>query len=396
MRDELSREVSRERMKAKHHLEPRGDLAGNGADGFVESVGSLGPNGQIGIENLNESDAPDGPDLATDSNLKDGVECGDESEFPCGPNGEIGIDMPGECEETPGPDLATNLKDNGADVPPESEGKGGPVDEIGIEYWSGSDFRDGPDLVTILADIGETSRRWRANVKARTRLTNQFEGKAKEAAVVRLRAAGKPLPEGRMPKPVTIDYAKVKEAYPEMVQAAALFDKPIARDVKIIERLVKMTSIAAWVKSVRGLGEMGAGHMLATGAPDKYPHYRMMVKALGIAPRAEYPLSKNGKHMVPGQRRGIMLYNVIDPLLRNNDGKYREIYDAERARQLRLHPEMDRGISKKTSKQQIAKYGDNVARMKVASVLISDLWQEWRAAINDVKARLVLPPSNSL
>ena len=122
----------------------------------------------------------------------------------------------------------------------------------------------------------------------------------------------------------------------------------------------------------------------------------MMVKGLGIAPRDAYPLSKNGKHMVPGQRRGIMLFNVIDPLLRNNDGKYREIYYAERARQIDLHPEMDRGISEKTGKQQIAKYGDNVARMKVASVLISDLWHEWRAAKVALKAIVVVPPSKPL
>ena len=106
----------------------------------------------------------------------------------------------------------------------------------------------------------------------------------------------------------------------------------------------------------------------------------MMVKGLGIAPRGAYPLSDNGKHMVPGQRRGIMLFNVLDPLLRNNDGKYRKIYDAERERQVRLHPEMDHGINEKTGKRIIAKYGDNVARMKVASVLISDQWHEWRAA----------------
>ena len=157
-----------------------------------------------------------------------------------------------------------------------------------------------------------------------------------------------------------------------------------------------MAPFASWVKSVRGLGELGVGHMLGMiGDPGKYPHYRMMVKGLGIAPRGAYPLSDNGKHMVPGQRRGIMLFNVIDPLLRNNDGKYREIYHAQRARQLELHPEMDRGISEKTGKQQIAKYGDNVARMKVASVLVSDLWHEWRAAMQILNASARMPPSNS-
>lgn len=354
MRNEPSREVSRIGMQAIDILKPRGGSAGNGVEGRCESESNAGPNGATGVE------------------------------------------MEVERDTGGGSGYTANLKDNGADIACESGTVPGPNGEIGIEFQVESELQDGPDLATILSDLGETSRRWRANVKARTRLTNQFEGKAKEAAVVRLRAAGKPLPEGKMPKPTKTDYEKVHEAYPEMAAAAALFKHPISRDVKIMEQLVKMTPFAPWVKSVRGLGELGVGHMLGmSGNPDKYPHYRMMVKGLGIAPRGAYPLSEGGKHMVPGQRRGIMLFNVIDPLLRNNDGKYREIYDAERERQVRLHPEMDHGVNEKTGKRIIAKYGDSVARMKVASVLISDLWHEWRAAITGLKATERLPPSNS-
>ena len=395
MRNEPPREVSSNILEARKSVEPRGGSAGNGADAVVESESQCGPDGAVGIESSRECDATVDPDRT--ANLKDnGAEVAIGSESTAGPNGEIGIDTAFECVGADGPDLATNLKDNGVDLCGESDERPGSNGEIGIEPDNENDHHVGPDLATILSDLGETSRRWRANVKARTRLTNQFEGKAKEAAVIRLRNAGKPLPEGKMPKPIKSDYEVVHGAYPEMVEAAALFDKPIARDVKITERLVKMTPFAPWVKSVRGLGELGVGHMLGMiGDPGKYPHYRMMVKGLGIAPRGAYPLSDNGKHMVPGQRRGIMLFNVIDPLLRNNDGKYREIYHAARMRQLELHPEMDRGINEKTGKQQIAKYGDNVARMKVASVLISDLWHEWRAAMRILNASTRVPPSNS-
>lgn len=355
MRDEPPREVSRRLLPAISSMEPRGGSAGNGADHFTESDAGGGPNGAVGIDYDHKS----------------------ETRFDLG--------------------RTANLKDNGAESTTESEVRRGPNGEIGIDVLFEGEHMDGPDLATILSDLGETSRHWRANVKMRTRTTNAIEGKAKEAAVVRLRNGGKPLPEGKMPKPIKADYEVVREAYPEWVDFVAQITIPIARDVKIMDRLVKLTPFAPWVKSVRGLGELGVGHMLGMiGDPGKYPHYRMMVKGLGIAPRDAYSLSKNDKHMVPGQRRGIMLFNVIDPLLRNNDGKYREIYDAERNRQVRLHPEMDHGVNEKTGKRIIAKYGDNVARMKIASVLISDLWHEWRAASIRLNARERMPPSKPL
>ena len=379
MKDEPSREVSKDWLKAADILKLRGGSAGNGGDGLGESDRTTAPIGVAGVKEPFESDKQDNSGHTTD--LKDnGAEEPPECEGAHGPNGEIGIEVAHESEGNGGPDLVT-LKDNGAEVPDGGEDRYGPNGEIGIEGHDESENDAGPALATILSDLGETSRHWRANVKIRTKITNAIEGKAKEVAVKRLRAAGKPLPEGKMPKPIAVDYETVQKAYPEWIDFRAKINEPIARDVKIMERLVKMTPFAPWVKSVRGLGELGVGHMLGmTGNPDKYPHYRMMVKGLGIAPRGAYPLSDNGKHMVPGQRRGIMLFNVLDPLLRNNDGKYRKIYDAERERQVRLHPEMDHGINEKTGKRIIAKYGDNVARMKVASVLISDLWHEWRAA----------------
>lgn len=396
MRDEPSREVSRSAVQTSDIMEPCGGSAGNGAETLSGSDAWHSPNSEIGIDYTGESDRRPSSDLAT--NLKDnGADDADESDRHCGPNGETGIDSCPECEPSSGPDLVTNLKNNGADRGAEGENPSGPNGEIGTDSTTGSEMASGPDLATILSDLGETSRHWRANVKMRTRTTNAIEGKAKEAAVWRLRAAGTPLPEGKMPKPIKADYETVHEVYPEWVDFVAKINIPIKRDVKTMDRLVKLTPFAPWVKSVKGLGELGIGHMLGMiGNPDKYPHYRMMVKGLGIAPRDAYPLSKNGKHMVPGQRRGIMLFNVIDPLLRNNNGKYREIYYVERARQIELHPEMDRGISEKTGKQQIAQYGDNVARMKVASVLISDMWHEWRAAKVGVNAIAVVPPSKPL
>ena len=298
---------------------------------------------------------------------------------------------------------------NGVGTSDGSESHLGPNGEIGIDQGCESERVAGPDLATILKDIGETSRRWQGNVKIRNGIKNFLRSMATGAAVKRLGAQGQP----KLPNPRAVDFAKVREVYPEVFNSLVLFEikpyrdedrkwvrSPVDRHAHEIKKLVKHTPIWPWVRSVKGLGELAVGHMLGmVGDPSKYAHYRMMVKSMGIAPRGAYPLSKKAlergqkKHKVPGQRRGIMLFNVIDPLLRNNDGKYREIYDAERARQIRLHPEMDRGIDKKTGKQRIAKYGDNVARMKVASVLISDLWHEWRAANFHMNAMEDVPPS---
>ncbi|KKM15945.1 hypothetical protein LCGC14_1690840 [marine sediment metagenome] len=46
-------------------------------------------------------------------------------------------------------------------------------------------------------------------------------------------------------------------------------------------------------------------------------------------------------------------------------------------------------------KRVCKKCGDSVARMKVASVLVSDLWHEWRAANFALNAIATVPPSNS-
>ena len=244
----------------------------------------------------------------------------------------------------------------------------------------------------IFKDMRETSHRWQTSIKYRTELTNSIKGHAKRAAVERLLDTGLPMPKKGMPKATAADVAAIARAYPVLfamldvlnLRTVQVAEKkwlsPIEHDKWVMEKLAKMTPLMPWVRSVKGLGAAGLVHMLGmTLEPWDYPHYRMMVKMMGVAPRDTYPPSKKtGSPKVPKQRRALMLYCVVKPLLNTNDGKHREIYDAEIARLIELHPEMDRGINPKNGRQRVNKHAQNKALMKVASALIADFWQACR------------------
>lgn len=217
----------------------------------------------------------------------------------------------------------------------------------------------------------------RTLVTIRTKVTNAIKGKEKRVAVDRIRQEGKKLPEGKMPTPSKEDKKEVFLTYPELFTCAKELTTGIDVDDKNIEGWVKKSHIAPWVTNTKGIGYKSIGYLLGiTGDPNNYPHPRMMVKTLGVAPRDAYYDKKYDKNLVPKLRRSITLYWCLDSALKQKN-KYREVYLTEKRRQVELYPEFASKTYDPVTATGAKVGADRKARLRAATVLIYDLWSNW-------------------
>ena len=145
-----------------------------------------------------------------------------------------------------------------------------------------------------------------------------------------------------------------------------------------------------WAKSVRGLGELGFAVIVGeAGDLAKYDSDDKLRKRLGLAPMGGHAMStwrrKGGltaddwtaAGYSPGRRAQIYAC-VEDPLFRAQwrdggpAGPYGEVYQRRRTWTDVTHPEWAKAQR------------HNDARRVMAQRLISDLWSEWRRAIESV------------
>lgn len=275
------------------------------------------------------------------------------------------------------------------------------------ESWSESDQRGGQKNANGAGEgsceidhgdadpirkLMEITRHHRSLVQARTKITNAINGVERRIAVDRIRNE---LGEdysfgGKMPNPNAEDKLKALNSYPEFHECARVLTTAIKEDEKIIANRVKAFGrLNPWIEGTKGLGYKSIGYLLGIcgdpyfGVPKKkeedrrfYEHPRMLVKMLGVAPRDCYYSEEYGKNLVPKHRRSITLYWCLDAVLKH-DNKYREVYLNEKRRQVKLNPEF---ASKTWDEEKAtgAKIGaDRKARLRAATALIYDLWEEW-------------------
>lgn len=244
-----------------------------------------------------------------------------------------------------------------------------------------------PLTAAILSDLVEMTRHHRRLVKTKNKLTNAISAFEKSAAAFRIRSEGGEMPKGKWPTPNDADRQAVRETYPELFAAVELLEKGLpVEKAKIgglnfyrreIEKAVQKLPIKEWIDSVPGLGYAAAGYLLGiTGDPAKYPHPRMMVKRLGVAPKDAYFSEQYGKNLVPRETRAITLYWCVDSLIKKQN-KYRDVYLNEKRRLVALHPDWAKANYDPKTATGTTKNADGRAYLRAATVLIYDLWAVW-------------------
>ena len=167
-------------------------------------------------------------------------------------------------------------------------------------------------------------------------------------------------------------------------------------------RLVRKLPVAAWAKSVRGLGEIGLAVIIGeSGDLSGYAHERKLWKRLGLAPvdgqacsqwRVKGGLSAEG-WIAAGyapRRRAEIHACVGEPLFRAQSasttnpaaGPYRQAYDARRAHCDVAHPDWPKGHL----------HGDALRIM--TKKLIADLWSSWRGSTDCLEANKSVARAN--
>lgn len=188
-----------------------------------------------------------------------------------------------------------------------------------------------------------------------------------------------------------------KEQKPEDgdVYAALAFDlatiaiaiEPLTKARHEIEMQMKRTArklpVYAWVKEVKGLGELGLAVIVAeAGDLAAYPKKGHLWKRLGLAPHEGKAYStwrmKGGlsadEWVAAGYspRRRAEVYAVVsEPLFRAQSckaGPYRTVYDHRRERTAETNPDWTKAHSHMDGLRKMTKH------------VVRDLWHQWRAA----------------
>jgi hypothetical protein len=186
--------------------------------------------------------------------------------------------------------------------------------------------------------------------------------------------------------PVDADHAAVAEAVRPFVLTSAegrkAFDDLEARLRRDVEKLAKTLPVAPWVESVKGFGYLGLAIIVGeAGDLSSYATVAKLWKRMGVAVfngRSQRKCTNAEEAALQGYnpRRRSALWTINDSLLRQQNA-YRDLYQHRRAYELKMHPEFDGGIDKKTGKQKLTMHGDRRARRVAEKRLLRDLWCAW-------------------
>jgi len=175
------------------------------------------------------------------------------------------------------------------------------------------------------------------------------------------------------------------------VAVAIVADVEVTRQVRVpmekarreierdMEKLARELPVYEWVQTVRGFSALGLGAIVAeTGDLSNYPNPDKVKRRLGLAPFSGHAgktwrvetwrpraLDKNEwtEFGYSGQRRSVLWQFVDQNVERSFNGKYRALYDVEKARFV------ERG------KAPI--HAQAHARRRVSQEIVIDLWRVW-------------------
>ena len=133
-----------------------------------------------------------------------------------------------------------------------------------------------------------------------------------------------------------------------------------------------------WLTKTKGLGQGGLAAQLLAQIDDigKFDTVSKLWRFAGYAVidgRREY--NKSGEVSHYNRRLKSICWLISDQFVRQNTPLYRDIYDQEKARLRRLHPEK---IVTNGKTQYNDGHIDNMARRKTVKIFLQHLWVIWR------------------
>lgn len=237
--------------------------------------------------------------------------------------------------------------------------------------------------------LREVNRSYQGFVSAQTKLSNQQFGMKK-----RIACAGGASAKNPPKKDLEAAEQKLKEEnnllYSELAVAKAMLSPGRDELKKLLQSLAKELPHHEFVLSVmRGLGEATYAQMIGeTGDLTKYANPSKVWKRLGVAViNGERQRKVKDKELAIAMgyspRRRSLLYIAQENLMKSNgkEGKYRKVYDKEKARQLIICNKEDH-IEKMKKKSRSGKYSPkahahNRAMRYMGKRAIRDLWNLW-------------------
>ena len=199
------------------------------------------------------------------------------------------------------------------------------------------------------------------------------------AGIVAKLMADKPVPEKDQEAAAYVAHDAAR------IRAARIPLQEARRDAEMVmERAAKQLPVYAWVKTVRGFSALGLAVIVAeaggdlTATPDNYPNPDKLKRRLGLAPykgqagktwrvNSWKPRSLSADEWsdygYSGSRRAEVWGFIDQNVERSFDGKYRAIYDAEKA--------------KFKERGKVAIHAQSHARRVVAQEVVIDVWRVW-------------------
>ena len=167
------------------------------------------------------------------------------------------------------------------------------------------------------------------------------------------------------------------------------FDAMRKKREKAIAQLVRQLSVwESFAKPIRGCAEGSLGAIIGeAGDLSNYATHSKLWKRMCVAVLDGKRQGNPGKgasaddwiaHGYSPARRSVM-WNIGDPLIKQNDGIYRQLYDMRKLYELARDPEMSKG------------HAHNRAKRYMEKRLLKDLWRAWRRASSSVAEKPIHP-----
>lgn len=134
-----------------------------------------------------------------------------------------------------------------------------------------------------------------------------------------------------------------------------------------------------WLTKIKGLGQGGLAAQLLAQIDDigKFDTVSKLWRFAGLAViDGRREMNKPGEKSHFNARLKSICWLISDQFVKQNTPLYRDIYDAEKARQRRLHPEKIVENGKTTYNDG---HIDNMARRKAVKIFLQHLWVVWRS-----------------
>lgn len=225
----------------------------------------------------------------------------------------------------------------------------------------------------LIEEITAASNHRKALVKARTNLTLQLKAKARGLARTRVQDTGEVISDTTgVVSPEAI--AAAEAAYPALSAARDILKAPIAELEKEIKSLVHRLPVWYWAASMRGIGEVSLGAIIA-GAGDlaEYRNEAALWKRFGLGLVVHEGKSVCQRRSTDPQLAQVMGYSPhrralmhsIGATMVRTGGPYAEYYRDQKIKILERYPGLSRVHLHKR------------ALRKMEKKFLSDLYHEW-------------------